>query len=251
MDIEKAIIEFKNYTNEYLKHGKMMKIRLNHTFKVVDLCEMLARALNLSDEEIFIAKIIGLLHDIGRFEQWRLQQNVSDINGLDHADLSVAVLQKDNYIRNYIENKNYDEIIMKSIKYHNKYAIPKDLTHKETTFLKIIRDADMIDLLRMYIEDLEIELDSEFTEKIIKTLFSKKLVDVKDIKNNTDMQSKPLGFVFDMNYYYTFKYIKEKGYYDKLIARYKNKTNNEKLKIQLEEINNIINNYIEENLYVR
>ena len=28
MNIEKAIIEFKNYTNKYLKHGKMMKIRL-------------------------------------------------------------------------------------------------------------------------------------------------------------------------------------------------------------------------------
>ena len=46
-----------------------IELKLRHTFHVVDACFYLARALKLSDEETYIAYLIGLLHDVGRFEQ--------------------------------------------------------------------------------------------------------------------------------------------------------------------------------------
>ena len=90
--MNEAIIEFLNYTSKYLEYGNMIDLKIKHTFRVMRLSEMLASNLNLSDEEIYIAKMIGLLHDIGRFEQWKVYNNFRDLISIDHADFGIKVL---------------------------------------------------------------------------------------------------------------------------------------------------------------
>lgn len=248
--MKEAIAEFKSYTNNYLEYGEMIQLKINHTLRVVELCEKIAKSLNLTDEEIYISKIIGLLHDIARFEQWKQYNTFSDIKSIDHGDYGVEILKKDNYIRKYIEDDSYDDIILNSIKYHNKYEIPKDFADKTTLFAKLIRDADKIDILYLFVKgelkrDLE---DIEFNENIYKTLLNRKCINRKDLKTLTDRLAVPLGFIFDINYKESFNILNETKYIDKIINIYKEKTNNEKLKEQLEEIRKIINEYIEVNL---
>ena len=250
--IDNAIEEFKKYTNDYLDYGKMITLKINHTFRVMDNCEAIAKSLNLSEEDIYIAKIIGLLHDIGRFKQWKEYKTFRDYESVDHADLGIEILKENNYLRKYIKDDKYDDIILTSIKYHNKFIIPKDLDEKTSLFVKLIRDADKIDILYLYIDkEIDLELDNEFTENTYKALLEGKSISRPSLKTKTDRLSVSLGFIFDMNYQYSFKYLKEEKYYDQIIDIYKNKTNNEKLKEQLEEIRKVINNYIKENVYVR
>ena len=247
--MNEAIIEFLNYTSKYLEYGNMIDLKIKHTFRVMRLSEMLASNLNLSDEEIYIAKMIGLLHDIGRFEQWKVYNNFRDLISIDHADFGIKVLNKDNYIRKYIIDDKYDDIIIKSIKYHNKYRLPKNLTKQEKKFIEIIRDADKIDILFLYtIRDLEIELDEELSDYVYETLLNKEDVDRKKLKTKTDLLAVALGFIFDINYDESIEYLKNKKYCDSIIDIYINETNNKKLKNQLEEIRKVINNYIEERL---
>lgn len=248
--MNKAIEEFENYTNNYLEYGEMIELKIKHTLRVVDLCEKIAKSLNLTDEEIYIAKIIGLLHDIGRFEQWKQYKTFRDLESIDHADFGVEILKKDNYLRKYIEDNKYDEIILKSIEYHNKYEIPKDLDEKTNMFAKLIRDADKIDILYLFTTgELKRELeDVEFNENIYQTLLNKKCINRKDLKTKTDRLAVPIGFIFDINYKESFKCLKETKYIETIINNYKEQTNNIKLKEQLEEIKNTVNNYIEVNL---
>ena len=247
--MNQAITEFLNYTSDYLEYGERVKLKVKHTFRVMRLCEALATKLNLTDEEIYISKIIGLLHDIGRFEQWKQYQTYEDGISLDHANFGVKVLNNDNYIRKFIEDDKYDDIILKSVKYHNKYLLPKSLKKNEKLFCNIIRDADKIDILRLYtLKVIELELDKEFSEDIYQALLNRDFISRKDIKSKTDRFAISLGFIFDTNYKESIEYLKEKKYYDTIIDMYKDKTDNNKLKAQLEEIRKVINNYIEEML---
>ena len=248
--IDKAIEEFKNYTSNYLEYGEKIELKIKHTLRVVSLCEKIAKSLKLSRKEIELAKLIGLLHDIGRFEQWKNYNTFSDIKSVDHADLGVEILRENDYIRKYIEDTKYDNIILKSIKYHNKYAIPSNLDEKTKMFSKLIRDADKIDILYLYkIKELEVGLDDNaFNDSIYNSLINRKLIDRKSIKNKTDRLSISLGFIFDMNYKESFKILKSKNYYDSIIDYYKKKTNNSELKEELEEIRKVISNYIEVNI---
>ena len=248
--MQEAIQEFKNYTDNYLEYGKMITLKINHTLRVVKLCEEIAKSLNMNDEEIFIAKIIGLLHDIGRFEQWKEYKTFKDIDSIDHANLGVEILKKDNYLRKYIKDDKYDQIILDSIMYHNKFNIPNNLDDNTLRFAKLIRDADKIDILYLYI-DKEIELvldEKQFTKPVYESLINKKDIDRKQIKTKTDRFSVALGFIFDINYKYSFKYLKENKYLDTIIDFYENKLNSEEFNKQLEEIRKVINNYIEVNL---
>lgn len=250
MNLDKAINEFQKYTSNYNVNDNMIRLKINHTYRVMNNCEEISKSLDLDDEKTNIAKLIGLLHDIGRFEQWKNYHTFSDRESIDHANLGVNILKENNYIRKYISNSNYDDTILKSIENHNKYIISKDLSDEELLFTKLIRDADKIDILYLYtIKEIDLELDDNcFNDIVFNTLVNRKDVDRKDIKNKADELSVSLGFVFDINYKKSFEILKEKDFFNIIINQYIEKTNNNKLKEQLESIRTVISNYIEEML---
>ena len=123
------------------------------------------------------------------------------------------------------------------------------MNNKEKMFTNIIRDADKIDILYLYtLGDIKLEIDNEFSKEVYESLLNKKAIDRKELKNLTDRLSITLGFIFDTNYKESIEYLKNKKYFDTIIDIYKSKTNNEKLREQLEEIRKVINNYIEVSL---
>ena len=250
MNVEKAIEEFIIYTNPYIELSDNCTLKIDHTLRVVKLCEDIAKSLNLSNEEVEIAKMIGLLHDIGRFEQWKRFETFNDTKGIDHADLGVEILTTNNYIRKYYSDDKYDEIVLSAIAFHNKYKLPDDLNEKEELFSKIIRDADKIDILYLYTTG-HINIDTEnqkMTDKVYNDLLNKNEIKREDRINKADILSVSLGFIFDINFDKSFEILKDKNYINTEIDIYEGKTNNSEYINQLEEIRNVINTYMEERL---
>ena len=140
IDFRKAQEYFKKYLSSYDLNDGMIQLKIKHTYGVVSLSEYIAKDLNLSEEDVDLAKLIALLHDIARFEQAKKYGDYRDYKNVDHADLAVKILFEDNLIRNFIEEDIYDSIILKSIKNHNKLQIEKGLSERELLHAKIIRD---------------------------------------------------------------------------------------------------------------
>lgn len=145
IDLIKAEKEFKEYTSHFKVADQKVNVKVKHTYGVVRAAEYIAKGLNLSDEDVELAKLIGLLHDIGRFEQAVRYDNYSDYDTMDHADFGVKLLFEDNLIREFIDDNQYDEIIKKAVANHNKFEIEKGLNDRELLHAKIIRDADKTD----------------------------------------------------------------------------------------------------------
>ena len=78
MDIEIAKNEFLNYTNSYDLSNFNIKRKVDHSLRVMELCKIIAENLNLDVEDIKLAELIGLLHDIGRFEQMKVYNTFND-----------------------------------------------------------------------------------------------------------------------------------------------------------------------------
>ncbi len=66
---KKAQESFKEYLKDYDLENGSIKLKIGHTYEVVKKSEYIATGLKLDKENIELAKIIALLHDIGRFEQ--------------------------------------------------------------------------------------------------------------------------------------------------------------------------------------
>ena len=114
IDLDKAKKEFEKYVKPYDIQNAKISRKIAHSYRVVEVSEQIAKSLNLTEEDIELAKLIGLLHDIGRFEQIRIYDTFSDKDSIDHANLGVKILFEDGLIRNFIEENKYDEIIYKA-----------------------------------------------------------------------------------------------------------------------------------------
>lgn len=226
VDMEKAKVIFNDYVSNYDLTDEKIKLKVAHTYKVMNLSEKVAQSLNMSNNDIELAKLIGLLHDIGRFEQVRLH-NTFDDNIFPHSEYGIKVLFEDNKIRNFIESFQYDEIIYNAIKYHSDFKLNElGIDSSALTFCKIIRDADKLDIFRVILEE-----NMKTISKISKEQFLKKYISdnvYNDIlacnsilrsqrHTSIDVKVSFIGFVFDINYKYTFEYLLDNNYISKII----------------------------------
>lgn len=249
IDIEKAKKAFKEYTEKYDKNHPKVRYKIAHTYRVAENCRKIAQNLNLNKEEQELAEIIGLLHDIGRFEQIRIYNTTYDAETVDHADLGVKILFEDGEINKFVEDEKNNQIIYKSVRNHNKYQIEDGLNEKEILFSKIIRDADKLDIYNVIVEEkiedaVAKKTEDIRTEKLSDEIFNEfmneKLVSYKIMKSNIDHIVIWLAYIYDFNFEGAFQIIHENDYINKIIAKvdYKDtqtKERMEKIKIKANE----------------
>ena len=229
---------FKEISNRYAKKGVLMKI--DHSYRVEKLSDEISVSLQLSKKEIFISKVIGIFHDVGRFEQLKNYNTFNDLKSLDHAKLGTEILKKSDILSDFSNNEK--ELILKAIEYHNKYKIPNKEDKKTILFSNIIRDADKLDIYYVLANNLEPlsekEEKEEFSEELIKTILNSKLIIKEKAKTKKDQLLNVISFVFDLNFKESFKILKEKKYLSKILKRATDKENSDK-------INNHIEKFIE------
>lgn len=250
MNIQKAIEYFNNYTKPYEEISDMCKLKVSHTFRVMSLCEKIAKSLNLSEEDIELAKICGLFHDIGRFEQWKTFETFDDSKSVDHASLGLSVLDENDWFQKNLQNEEQEAIIRNSIYYHNKFKIYENLPEKYKLFCNIVRDADKIDILYLYtIKHIHPNTrNNAFSENIYEALLQGREIKKNEKKTSADTLAVSLGFIFDINFKESIEILKSKDYLNQEIDMYMEQTSNKEFKQQLTKVKEKINNYMEERL---
>ena len=113
------IKEFDKFVSNYDIGNERIKLKYNHSYRVMKLSEKYSKKIGFSKEDIELAKIIGLLHDIGRFEQVKLYNTFNDKESVDHALLGVKLLFEDGLISKFWDKEEDYEIIKYSIINHN------------------------------------------------------------------------------------------------------------------------------------
>ena len=206
IDLEKIDKTFKDYVNKFDLNNVTIKRKYYHTLRVKDNCKYIANAINFSLENTNLLILIGYLHDIGRFKQIEIYNSTKD-GIVNHADLGVEILFKDNLIRKFIEDNKYDDVIYKAIKYHNKLNLNYELTPKEELFCKSIKDADKLDLLYIaaYYDNIKDFYRLPYVEgaklnpKVKEDFDSHRLVDLRNRKTAIDKLANILAFIYDLN----------------------------------------------------
>lgn len=253
IDFIKAQESFKEYLKDYDLENGSIKLKVKHTYEVVKKSEYIAIGLGLDKENIELAKIIALLHDIGRFEQIKEFNEFSDKN-IEHAEFGVKVLFGEKFlISKFVENRKYDNIINKSIYNHNKFKVEEGLSDIELMHCNIIRDADKIDNFRVKQEDKFEDMFPKIynkdtinyetiSQKVYEDFMQKKCIKLEDRKTIIDYWVCVIAFIFDLNFDISLKYVYEHNYIDILIDRIEYQNNDTKQK--MEDIRKCAKTYI-------
>lgn len=252
IDLLTAKHYFKDYVSNYDSNVPRINLKIVHTYHVAENARKIAKMLNLSDEEQDLAELIGLLHDIGRFEQVRIYGSFADETTIDHANKGVEVLFQEGQIRNFIEDNQYDKIIEKAVRNHNKFEMEKGLTEKQNLHCKIIRDADKMDIFRAFLaeklEDMVHMKTTDVSKEILSPEFfeefqKEKLILFSSCKTNMDFLVAIIAFIYELNFKESLKIIKENDYINQLVKKIN--AQDKYTKEKLDEIADIAMKYID------
>ena len=230
IDIENANTEFDKYVSNFNKNDGKIKLKIDHIKRVAIMSRRIAQDLNLSEEQIKLAELIGLFHDIGRFKQAELYDTFND---------------------NFMIEEKYKKTIKLAVINHNKNKIDDNLNEEERLFSKIIRDADKLDI---YYTIGEYDFPSIFwykdfncgpiNEVIINDFINNHFVNYSNIKSNSDQILIFYAYIFDFNFDFSLKFLKKKKYLERFTDRVYQNFTNDTVKQQVKEIGEFSKNFI-------
>lgn len=256
IDIARAKNALKDFLEEYKDKSDLgFELKIVHTYHVAENAKKIAQELNLSKEDIELAELIGILHDIGRFEELKITKELNSVK-FNHAGHGSKMLFEKGMIRKFIEDSQYDNIIKKAIENHSRLEIEENLDERTLLHSKIIRDADKIDNYRVK-KDEKVEAifpkrvnkkedmeESKLSDKVYNTVLNKKCVDIHNRVTPLDFWVCILAFTFDLNFEVSYKIVKENDYINVLVDRFEYR--DEETKNRMEKVRKIINGYIDE-----
>ena len=155
IDRQRADAAFQAYTSGYDLNDSMIWHKVEHTRRVAENCEQIAASLGMDAETVDFAWFLGLLHDIGRFEQVRRYGTFIDSVSVDHAEFGADLLFREGLIDRFpVEGLpgEWLRLLETAIRLHNKLNLPGDLDERTRRFCEIIRDADKVDIFRVVAE---------------------------------------------------------------------------------------------------
>ena len=163
MNRERALQAFKDYTANYDTNDIGVSLKIAHTYRVAQISERIAKTV-INEQHIAtdFAWLLGLLHDIGRFEQITRYGTFKDVLSVDHAELGADILFHDNLFDTIVSREDLaltsekfhtmKAVAETVIRSHNKLKLPEDISPQAKTYAKILRDADKIDIFRVLTE---------------------------------------------------------------------------------------------------
>lgn len=219
---------FAEYVRNYDPSDGKIKLKIDHTYRVAGLCRRIAESLGLTGTDVDTAWLMGMLHDIGRFEQIRRYGTFNDAQSVNHADFGADLLFRegliDKFACGYMQTD--DGLLELAIRQHNKYRIKEGLGGRELMFCNILRDADKIDILKVNVDvPLEIIYDvttqelrnSVITKEVLDSFYRRETV-LKSIRRSAvDNVVGHISLLFELVYPVSLKIARQQGYIFKML----------------------------------
>lgn len=224
---------FENYLDGYDRENDKVRLKIIHTYGVVAQSTEIARRMKLSEEDTALARLIALLHDIGRFEQIRQFDSFMP-DTMDHAAYGAEMLFGEvkgcppRMIRQFLAEDTWDEIIRTAISKHSDFILEGISDERTLLHAKIIRDADKLDNCRVkLVDDFETFMNataeetgaSDISPKVRADALGGKSILSADRQTPMDYWVSYIAYFYDLNFRESLDIVEEKDYVRRIIHR--------------------------------
>jgi len=222
---------FRAYVDRYRVGGvlaPMHQLKLEHTIRVAADARAIAASEHWTPVDVMLAEAVGLFHDIARFPQFQQYRSFSDAATVDHGDLGFQTLETEGLLEGIAAEPR--ALILHSVQHHNKKDLPRTLTAHEEKHLRLIRDADRIDIFHICWDALnsgqihdhpELMMNIEFagppTEAVLDQFDRGEAIHYKNLNSMADRFILQLSWMHDLSYASSKRLIRDRGILEKFI----------------------------------
>jgi HD superfamily phosphodiesterase len=203
------------------------EIKRVHSYEVEDVGRKLTAEMNWDNDSALLGTAASLLHDVGRFSQFRDYNTLYDSSSVDHGERGYEELRS--YFPRELADKEGYEAIIEAVRWHNKKKLPEDINDLYLPFCKLVRAADKIDVFRLVQHSIEIgkveellprqKITAALSEPFLKEVEENGYSSYKDVSSLSDFLLLQLTWLLDINYAASMKMISELGVIDKIVKR--------------------------------
>ena len=227
MNYNNAKQKFETYLESYDRSNDKVRLKIIHTYGVVHDMSEICHRMHLTEEDTELARIIALLHDIGRFEQLKRFDSFEPTT-MDHAAYGVQVLFEEGMIRQFVPEDTWDDIIRTAIAKHSDFHLEGITDNRTQLHARLIRDADKLDNCRVKLQDdLLVFMGAsgkeigaqEITPVVYDTVLKDQCIYSPDRVTKMDYWVSYVAYFCDIYFRASFDIIEEHDYLNKIIDR--------------------------------
>ena len=204
-------------------------LKKDHSLRVLQEARVLTDSLQLASPLADIAHIAALFHDVGRFPQYRQFKTYNDRKSLDHARSGVTVMRGTDILHRLLPEDR--KLVLGTIFLHNRPVLPVRLSAAQSLIVRIIQDADKLDIIPTVMANLDsaaassrvvslgLALDSDhYSEAVYKKIANRQPVDMSEMIWVNDFKLMLLGWLPTLNFPASRKAVLERRYPERLLA---------------------------------
>jgi len=204
-------------------------LKKTHTDGVCANALRISSGLGLLGRDIALAGIIALFHDVGRFPQYVRYRTFEDSRSVNHAVLGAKVLLERNVLRDLPKRER--SLIVRSVALHNVFILPPRLDREVRLHAEIVRDADKLDIWRVFIEladrnpadwpsavALGLPDTPECSPAVIASLNRREMVRLTSLRTLNDFRLLQLAWIYDLNFAPSLRMVLERSVIEQLTA---------------------------------
>jgi hypothetical protein len=229
--LPKLYLWYENYVNGFKSIDPELRINISmkdrHTKRVGMNIVDIGNSLNLNADELQFAEAVALLHDVGRFSQYVRYKTFSDAKSEDHAALGVRMIEQQKILSEF--DDVLKKMVLKIVHYHNKKDLPQNITDDCLFFLKLLKDADKLDIYKVTTEhysmdgtnknkalDLNLPDDPVVSQNVIDDIMCGRTVDFENVKTLIDFKLLQISWMHDIHFSRTKQLIARNNYLEKI-----------------------------------
>jgi putative nucleotidyltransferase with HDIG domain len=224
---------FVGYAADHLGRGRlpaMMQLKIGHSERVAREARSLADELGWTLADQNTAEALGLLHDVGRFSQLEEFGTFRDRNSVNHAVRGHEVVSVAGVLRPCPIRRQHQ--ILDGILYHNVLQPPAEGNHDSQRFVRLIRDADKLDIYAIFLDAIMnrrlhefpeivhgVDLSGPVNPALLDSVLHGRVPHYNLIHSLNDWLLIQLSWVYDLSYNPSFRRLLDRRVLDFLAAR--------------------------------
>lgn len=206
-----------------------IELKIEHTRRVCAVMERLTAGEGLGAGESRTAAAIALLHDVGRFPQYLRWRTFRDKDSDNHGRLAVEVIRSERLLERIDAGERV--LIEEAVRFHNLLDMPRHMQSPTDMYLRLVRDADKLDIWRVFVEQLELppELrasaaflgfpdNGRVSDACMQQLAGQRIVNLENVTSVDDFKLLLISWAYNLNYSTSCRLLKEGRYIERLSA---------------------------------